>query len=191
MVMTAGVHVGSATSFFSLDGVAASRASRGNQMTTGSASLTIFGSHVGLLAFTSRGFSGSSDCEASEWISSTSLRCMTSHGTGGSRRLSITAGEGRSGSSTYVLSYNGPSLDFVKIPGNRPRTGSASVTVRGAFFGLVDVTNTIRVIASTCEVTEWNSDSSLRCLAGQGSGGSHKVLVILHELQRSSPPDGW
>ena len=146
---------------------------------------------MGVFSLTSIGRFGFSDSESSEWTSSTSLRCLASHGTARSRRLAITASDRGSGSSTYVLSYNAPSMNFLDIPGNRARTGSASVTVRGAFFGNADVTLFLRALASACEDTQWNSDTSMKCLSGQGSGGSHKVIVLTSAAQDSSATSGF
>ena len=53
---------------------------------------------------------------------------------------------------------------------NRAGTGSASVTVHGAGLGLVAFTALGRVGQTGCEGTEWESETSVRCLVGQGLG---------------------
>ena len=54
---------------------------------------------------------------------------------------------------------------------NRAGTGSASVTVHGARLGLVAYTALGRVGQTGCEGTEWESETSVRCLVRTGLGG--------------------
>ena len=59
---------------------------------------------------------------------------------------------------------------------NRAGTGSASVTVHGASMGLVAYTGRAREGHTGCEATEWESETSVRCMvttrgAGDTAGG--------------------
>ena len=66
---------------------------RGNRAGTGSASVTVHGASMGLVAYTAMGRVGQTGCEGTEWESETSVRCMVGHGARGTRRVVMTAGE--------------------------------------------------------------------------------------------------
>ena len=75
---------------------------------TGSASVTVHGSGLGLVAFTALGRVGQTGCEGTEWESETSVRCLVGHGARGTRRVSMTAGErGSSMSEGYSVDLAG------------------------------------------------------------------------------------
>jgi hypothetical protein len=59
----------------------------------------------------------------------------------------------------------------VMLRGNRGGTGSASVTVHGSSLGLVALTALGRMGQTGCEGTEWESETSVRCLVGRGDPG--------------------
>ena len=59
---------------------------------TGSASMTVHGASMGLVAYTGEARQGQTGCEATEWESETSVRCMVGHGSRGTRRVVMTAG---------------------------------------------------------------------------------------------------
>ena len=67
----------------------------------------------------------------------------------------------------YSWTWRGMS-DAADQPGG---TGSASVTVHGSGLGLVAFTALGRVGQTGCEGTEWESETSVRCLVGHGSTG--------------------
>ena len=71
------------------------------------ARLTVQGSNLGLADYTSAGRLGDTACESTEWWSETSVRCRTSHGARGTRRLVLTAGE-RAGTATEAWSTDLP-----------------------------------------------------------------------------------
>ena len=64
----------------------------GNRGGTGSASVTVHGSSLGLVAFTALGRMGQTGCEGTEWESETSVRCRVGQGIRGTRRVAMTAG---------------------------------------------------------------------------------------------------
>ena len=78
---------------FSFDLTRASTMRRTNSGGTGSASVTVHGSSLGLVAFTALGRVGQTGCEGTEWESETSVRCLVGHGSRGTRRAVMTAGE--------------------------------------------------------------------------------------------------
>lgn len=72
--------------------------------------------------------------ESSRWISDTSLECMLTFGALGSRMLTVTvAGAAGSLSSTLSTALNSAS---VLVKANAATTGSASVSLYGAGFGV-------------------------------------------------------
>ena len=106
-----------------------------NRAGTGSASVTVHGAGMGLVTYTGRAREGQTGCEATEWESETSVRCLESHGGRGTRRVVMTAGE-RGGSVTQAWSGDVGMMSVID-GSNRGGTGSGSVTVHGAGMGLV------------------------------------------------------
>ena len=121
------------------------------------------------MAFTALGRVGQTGCEGTEWESETSVRCLVGHGIRGTRRVAMTAGE-RAGACRRRCSVDAGSLS-VSGEANRAGTGSASVTVHGSSLGLVAFTALGRVGQTGCEGTEWESETSVRCLVGHGVRG--------------------
>ena len=64
---------------------------------------------------------------------------------------------------------------------NRAGTGSASFTVHGANMGLVTYTGRAREGHTGCETTEWESETSVRCLVGHGARGTRRVVMTVGE----------
>ena len=144
---------------------------RGNRGDTGSASVTVHGAGLGLVSFTGMVRSGHTGCEGTEWESETSVRCRVGQGIRGTRRVTMTAGE-RTGSGSAMYSVDVGSMSVTR-GSNRAGTGSASVTVHGAGLGLVAFTALGRIGQTGCEGTEWESETSVRCLEGRDIGRSH------------------
>ena len=141
----------------------------------GSAMVTVHGSGLGLTGLCLRGKVGETGCEGTEWESETSVRCHAGHGVRGTRRMAITAGE-RGGSSSVAMSFDSGSV-CVSLQRNRAGTGSASVTVLGAGLGLVSFTGMVRSGQTGCEGTEWESETSVRCLVGHGARGTRRMAM--------------
>ena len=135
--------------------------------------MTVHGSSLGLVAYTGMVRSGETGCEGTEWESETSVRCLMGHGARGTRRVAMTAGE-RSGSMSEGYSVDEGRMS-VTGGRNRAGTGSGSVTVQGAGVGLVGMTAMVRAGQTGCEGTEWESETSVRCLVGHGEGGKGRM----------------
>ena len=187
VAMTAGDRSGSMSEAYSSDMTGASVMSRGNRAGTGSASVTVHGSGLGLVSLTAMGRMGQTGCEGTEWESETSVRCRMCHGARGTRRIALTAGE-RVGTMSDMTSFDAGSVS-VSRGVNRAGTGSASVTVHGAGLGLVSFTGMVRSGHTGCEGTEWESETSLRCLVGHGVcvcvyvckvGATHERVRVFH-----------
>ena len=152
---------------------------RENRGGTGSASVTVHGSHMGLVTYTGRGREGHTGCEATEWESETSVRCLVTRGARGTRRVVMTAGE-RGGSVTEGWTVDVGGASMVRRE-NRAGTGSASVTVHGASMGLVTYTGRGREGQTGCEATEWESETAVRCMTGHGGRGTRRVVMTAGE----------
>lgn len=148
---------------------------RANRAGTGSASVTVHGTNMGLVMYTARAHMGGSRCEATDWESETSLRCLMGHGAKGTRRVVMTLGE-RAGSAS-----SGWSVDLLSVSSirriNRAGTGSSSLTVHGANMGMIRHTVNTRVGHSGCESTDWESETSMRCRVHHGRGGTRRVMM--------------
>merc|ERR1719398_616757 len=68
---------------------------------------------------------------------------------------------------------------------NSAGTGSASVTVHGGGLGLARMTAMVRSGQTGCEGTEWESETSVRCLAGHGVQGTRRVTMTAGERSGS------
>ena len=125
---------------------------------------------------------GQTMCEQTGWASDSSLSCITPHDGGRSQRLSMTAG-GAVGSVSRAVSTD------VEVCGmsaaNRASTGSSSVTLYGAGLGLTAPSVWVSWGRSSCEGTEWSSDSAVRSMVGLGAHGSERVRISVAEVTAS------
>merc|ERR1719253_240677 len=133
---------------YSVDVGSMSTMRRDNSAGTGSASVTVHGSSLGLVGMTAMVRSGQTGREGTEWESETSVRCLAGHGGQGTRRVTMTAGE-RSGSMSEAYSVD---------------VGSMSTMRRDNSAG-----------------TEWESETSVRCLAAPSASGSRRVTMTAGE----------
>jgi hypothetical protein len=173
--VTVGERGRSMTQSWSLEIAGLSITRHGNQGGTGSASITVHGTAIGLSAHTTKGREGQTGCEASEWESESSVRCRAGSGALKTKRVVLTAGT-RAGSSTQALSMDIAGISF-SHRANGGATGSASVTVHGAGMGLVSYTGRAREGQTGCEATEWESETSMRCMGGLGVRGTRRVAM--------------
>jgi hypothetical protein len=61
---------------------------------------------------------------------------------------------------------------FVANSGNSPTSGRVAVTLKGADFGLTDLTQKARIGRSACESTKWLSSTSLSCVVPTAVNGT-------------------
>ena len=162
---------------------------RTNRAGTGSASITVHGANFGHAAYTLIMRMGHTSTERTTWESDTSVRAMISHGVRGTRRLSITAGI-QVGTVTQSFSIDKPSISILRRE-NNPGTGSASVTVHGTNMGLVTFTARSRQGHSGCEATEWESETSVRCMVTHGARGTRRLVMTVGERGGGSVTQGW
>jgi hypothetical protein len=124
---------------------------------------------MGIVRHTARGRTGHTGCEGTEWESETSVRSLVGHGAAGTRRVVMTAGE-RGGSVSKGWSVDIGGLSAMRQT-NRAGTSSASMTVHGSSMGLCCIHTRGREGHTGCEGTEWQSETSVRCLVGHGAEG--------------------
>ena len=144
-----------------------------NRAGTGSASVTVAGAGLDLAAYTTRMRVRETGCEATEWESETSVRCMVGHGARGTRRVVMTAGA-RLSSVSQAFSLDAAVLSLMRRS-NRGGSGSASLTVHGANMGHVGCSGVSREGHTRCEATEWESETSVRCMVGHGARGTRRI----------------
>jgi len=183
VVLTVGQRGGSMTQVWSADVGLLSTTDRGNQAGTGAASITVHGNAMGLFAHTTQHREGWTKCEATEWESESSVRCLTGSSTRGTQRAVVTAG-GLSKSVSQVWSVDLAGISS-KRRNNQGGTGSASVTVHGASMELALLTGQVREGQTGCEATEWGSETSIRCMSGQGVRGTRRVSMTVGDREGS------
>ena len=122
---------------------------------------------LGLVAFTALGRVGQTGCEGTEWESETSVRCLVGHGTRGTRRVAMTAGEREREREATLWTWELSVTRRIEPGGDGVGVGDGA---RGG-LGLVAFTALGRVGQTGCEGTEWESETSVRCLVGHGARG--------------------
>ena len=167
------------TQGWSVDVAGLSMTRRGNRGGTGSASVTVHGSSMGLVTHTGMARHGQTGCEATEWESETSVRCMVGHGLRGTRRVILSVSRSLH-SSSLVWSFDVGGLSLVRRS-NRQGSGAASMTVHGRSMGLSSFSMQSRFGKTGCEATEWESETSIRCMVGHGARGTRRVVMTSGE----------
>ena len=174
-IMTVGKRSGSISESITYSVGDTSTLTRKNQAGTGSISLTVAGAGLGQFEYTTSLRTSKTGCEATEWESETTARCLTGTGAQGTRQVIMTAGE-QEGTFTQSWSADTAGLSMMSNI-NREATGATTLTVHGASMGLVTYTGRAREGHTGCEATEWESETSVRCLVTHGARGDRKRHV--------------
>jgi hypothetical protein len=132
LTLTTAVEASSATEAVSY-GKTVSVARRANGASTGSYSVTLYGSGLGQSDGSVSSRIGVTSSEASEWASDSCVRSLVGSGIAGTVTIAITAGP-HAGSSTTLASYDVVTIS--SLSGNAPSTGSVVVTLVGAGLGM-------------------------------------------------------
>ena len=107
---------------------------------------------------------------STHWLTDTCVSVKIEPGTLRTLGLAVTSGT-KCGSVSDVLSFDKPSIVNVSNPVNSPVTGSISLFVFGIGFGYgQDVSSRMRIDRSTCELSQWIADTSIR---GKLAGGTY------------------
>ena len=168
IVVTADLVEQAGADLFSYDANSVSSTKGANTRSRGGLSISVTGTNFGQFSATPMA-RGETAGEATTWVSDSTVQCRAAGGVERSRTLLVTSGVGV-GILTEAWSYDGVTVSGMRR-GNNPGTGSTTVTMHGAGFGLVSYSGAGRVGATACEATGWESETSLRCRAIGGGGG--------------------
>ena len=129
--------------------------------------MTVHGSSLGLVGMTAMVRSGQTGCEGTEWESETSVRCLVGRSASATQRVVMTGGE-RSGSMSEAYSVDALSVSMAGSSNVVDGGLVTSITVYGGGMGREArmMTAMVRSGQTGCEGTEWESETSVRCLAG-------------------------
>ena len=151
---------------------------RGNSAGTGSASVTVQGSSLGLVGITAMVRSGQTGCEGTEWESETSIRCLAVRSVGHSRGVRFTV-MSSVGSSSHGFSFDSDLFTGGRLF-NMKTQGMQFLSVFGSFWELGRFnTVLIRLGSTSCEGTKWMSASSIFCKAPGGFYASYRLTVTM------------
>eukprot|EP00961_Rhodomonas_salina_P141935 1910978-Rhodomonas_salina.1 len=174
--ITASSSIGTLSAVVSFDSPRMSQLRFANLPATGSTSVTVLASSFGAAEYTVSGRQMFSSCEATLWLSDSSLRYMVPGGEGRrSLGIFITAGLS-TGSQSDVASYSRPEVSSM-FGTNRASKASVSVTLRGSTFAAGSYSVTARVGLSACEASTWHSDTEMASLSPVASGSTRRISV--------------
>jgi hypothetical protein len=166
LVLSVGGRIGSVSSLFSILGaqISSSRPVNGPVSAVRS-SMTMTGSEFGVAVYCARVRFGLTACESSFWASDSSLSGRRAKGDKGSGLAMVTAGH-NSFSMTEALSYTAPlyknQIGDNKLR-NRPLTGTSTLTVVGAGFGMSSISPQATISVTQCEGSSWIVDTAITC----------------------------
>ena len=109
--------------------------------------------------------------------------CLAASGARGTARTSVTVGY-QVGTLTETFSVDTKGLSASGRL-NLRNGASASLTVHGSGMGMASYTSMIRSSMSSCESTEWESETSVRCSESHGAGTTRRVSVTSGRLLES------
>lgn len=130
-----------------------------NTPATGGSSMSIVGANFSPMSVTSRARLGGSACQASIWVSDSSLLCKSiAFGSQSSlyNALAVTIGVQVGGSLTRAWSYDAITLVSASTS-NCAITGRCITTITGVGFGSADSSVKMRIGSTACETTPWLS----------------------------------
>ena len=109
-----------------------------------------------------RGRLGDTVCLLMNWISDTSISCMSQPGY--SQDLAVTVTIAKTEVERTMLSYDKPQITAL-LRSNGPASGSAELTIFGKGFGAFELTPLVRIGQTLCMRTQWIAESSVICKA--------------------------
>jgi hypothetical protein len=156
--------------------------------TSGTKSTTIFGI---TFALSNIGRFGKTSCDASTWVSVTSIQCFVALGGFGHNGPVVATSGSTVGSFSQAISYDSPISALV--PSNIKTFGDI-VMVMGADLGVVDTTTQCRLSSSAAQLSLWLSDTTVMCKLPSGVGSTLPVLVtvaiLVDDLTQAVSYDG-
>jgi hypothetical protein len=179
VVVTAGVVVGTTTSFLSYDRPEPQQAWPYNIRNSGRISISITGAEFAFNSYSQKVRITSSACEASAWISDSHLTCRIArgHATRNGLAVIVTSALVVGTSVPALMSYDMHNLARLNSCNAPSRGGLVSLT--GSSFGFADMTLDARVSHSACESTLWVSDQQVMARIATGFGGSGSIVLTV------------
>ena len=158
---------------------AASSIRQTNYPSSGAASVTIFGSGLGVSGRSATARAGATICTQNVWGSSSSIACKVASGIIPFVAVQLSAGFTTMNQGLLQLSnaatYDAVSNARVNIT-NSPSSGSVIITLLGASIG--SSSYCLRATTRTgCLSSRWVSYSSTNCRTSSGIGGSQNVIL--------------
>jgi hypothetical protein len=148
-----------------------------NLRPTGGIGITASGVSFGLWDASPKARIGGSACERTGWVSESSMFCKASRGIGKSLSAAVSVAVAM-GTALHAATYDSPITSGV-FPANSPAYGGRVSSVFGRNFASDDYSASSRVGGSACQLTEWASDSSVRCKTAGGGGGSRSMTLTV------------
>ena len=175
LVMTAGKGAGSLTSAVTFEPNYISSTFPMNVASAHDSILTCIGGVFGVLTDTFAGKVGHSGCEETLWRSDSAVTCARVPTGGSSLSIAVTSGQTVS-SCSEVLSH-----DVIFLPSSSARAnihfaGQPNYQVPTGFF-VHSMTSGMRLRASSCQATNWASDTIVMCK--KTSGGARSMRIAL------------
>ena len=177
--VSAGRQVGSVTNIFSTNNAFQSLVRRGNVVSTGSMSLTVYGMVFGGSMFSEIVVVRATPCETTRWRSDTCLYCKHGQTFSATRLLSMTVGQ-LAGSISSAFSVDNSVSVIHKI--NSVASASVSITLQGASVGAVSYTQRAFISSTVCEISVWSSDSSLYCRSANSMSTTRKLALSVGSI---------
>jgi len=176
--VTVGALVGSTSQLVSFSTPALSGSEVANLRLGVASAVTVNGIELARWDASVNGRVGGSACEATAWLSMTSVGCKFARGTAATMSVSFTVGQ-QAGSTSGVVSYDTSLIDSVISWSsyNFGMNASAVVTVGGQGFSSADTSSFSAVGRTSVEASTWISDSSVTCAAATGTGGSRQLTI--------------
>jgi hypothetical protein len=154
-----------------------------NGPTAGGKKITLRGNNFGTADYCARARIGGTACEATEWVTNRELLCQVPAGYGLEKEVVLTVARRIAAAGTLSRAYTYDIPDVQDTVGfNMPTTGGANVTVIGQNFRTIDACPRVRVGGTTCEFSQWISDSSVRCKQSAGAGANKRVVLTMGDL---------
>jgi len=165
-----------------------------NGPTSGSFSMTVFGSNFGPAQAAVNGvlsvLIGS--------VTTTAVTAVTQHssvkipapaGDGTNLNARITVDNQVSSMMTAIFSYDKPSVTYIS-PKSVPTTGSQIIILRGENFGLSSSFRSVRVGDTQCLSVQYVSHQEIQCLVPPGVGKLYRVVVQVGSQDNSATAGG-
>jgi len=150
---------------------------------SGSFSITVFGSGLQLVANSLSVRVRNSASPATQWVSDSGVTALILSGAGGALRVHASLGL-QSGMSTRVMSYNTPY--HLSISGNSPDSGGIYLTLIGRDLSVSSPSAVLKILSSSCESSAWVSESSLVVKVSAGSMSLAPVMVTVSLLSSAA-----